>query len=76
MEDIKTRGEGGDLVGRAAAVTVNGPSVGNGPPTTLTGTGVDRMAFLQANITRDNTKFVNGLIVGERTMFRVRYYMN
>jgi hypothetical protein len=35
----------------------------DGPPTTLSGTGVDGMAFLQANITRDNTKFVNGAVI-------------
>ncbi|GFZ19853.1 translocon at the outer envelope membrane of chloroplasts 75-III [Actinidia rufa] len=43
----------------------------DGPPTTLSGTGIDRMAFAQANITRDNTKFVNGAIVGERNMFQL-----
>ncbi|KAK4408784.1 protein TOC75-3, chloroplastic [Sesamum angolense] len=37
----------------------------------LSGTGVDRMAFLQANITRDNTKFLNGAIVGERNVFQL-----
>jgi hypothetical protein len=30
------------------------------------------MAFLQANITRDNTKFVNGTVVGDRNVFQVR----
>ncbi|XP_061337911.1 protein TOC75, chloroplastic isoform X2 [Gastrolobium bilobum] len=43
----------------------------DGPPTTLSGTGIDRMAFLQANITRDNTRFVNGAVVGDRNMFQV-----
>ncbi|RZR76381.1 hypothetical protein BHM03_00001153 [Ensete ventricosum] len=43
----------------------------NGPPTTLSGTGVDRMAFAQANITRDNTKFTNGAIVGQRDVFQL-----
>ncbi|EFH48684.1 translocon outer membrane complex 75-IV [Arabidopsis lyrata subsp. lyrata] len=59
-------------------VSVNGlsfsPSGGisvNGPPTTLSGTGIDRIASLQANITRDNTKLVNGAIVGERNVFQV-----
>ncbi|XP_059306313.1 uncharacterized protein LOC132057723 [Lycium ferocissimum] len=42
------------------------------PPTTLSETDIDRMAFLQANITRDNTKFINGTIVGERNVFQVR----
>jgi hypothetical protein len=42
-----------------------------GPPTTFSGTGVDRMAFLQANITRDNTEFVNGATIGNRCIFQV-----
>ncbi|KAK2993367.1 hypothetical protein RJ640_008968 [Escallonia rubra] len=29
------------------------------------------MAFLHANITRDNTKFLNGALVGERDVFQV-----
>lgn len=49
----------------------NGGISGNGPPTTLSGTGIDHVAFLQANITRDNTKFVNGAIVEERNVFQV-----
>ncbi|KAG7656473.1 hypothetical protein ISN44_As01g034760, partial [Arabidopsis suecica] len=43
----------------------------NGPPTTLSGMGIDRVAFLQGNITQDNTKFVNGAIVGERKIIQV-----
>uniref|UniRef100_A0A0E0MBQ7 Uncharacterized protein n=1 Tax=Oryza punctata TaxID=4537 RepID=A0A0E0MBQ7_ORYPU len=42
-----------------------------GPPTTLSGTGVDRMGFLQANITRDNTEFVNGATIGDRCIFQM-----
>ncbi|KAI3969906.1 hypothetical protein MKX01_038374, partial [Papaver californicum] len=49
----------------------NGGISVDGPPTTLSGTGVDKMGFFQANITRDNTKFVNGTIVGERNVFQV-----
>jgi len=33
--------------------------------------GIDRVAFLQGNITQDNTKFVNGAIVGERKIIQV-----
>uniref|UniRef100_A0A0E0F1W6 Bacterial surface antigen (D15) domain-containing protein n=1 Tax=Oryza meridionalis TaxID=40149 RepID=A0A0E0F1W6_9ORYZ len=42
-----------------------------GPPTTFSGTGVDQMAFLQANITRDNTEFVNGAAIGDRCIFQM-----
>lgn len=61
MEEIKTLDESNNIC-------TNGL---RNYPTTLSGTGVDRMAFLQANITRDNTKFVNGAIVGERNVFQV-----
>lgn len=70
MEEITTRDENTNICS-------NGPSLfsaqrlGAGPPTTLSGTGTDRMAFLQANITRDNTKIVNGATVGERNVFQV-----
>ncbi|KAL9858766.1 putative bacterial surface antigen (D15), surface antigen D15 [Arabidopsis thaliana] len=53
------------LMDRAGAINVNGP------PTTLSGMGIDRVAFLQGNITQDNTKFVNGAIVGERKIIQV-----
>lgn len=43
----------------------------DGPPTTLSGTGVDRIGFLQGNITRDNTRFINGAVVGDRNVFQV-----
>lgn len=43
----------------------------DGPPTTLSPTGVDRVAFLQGNLTRDATYFVNGSPVGARDIFVV-----
>ncbi|KAI3987663.1 hypothetical protein MKX01_027249 [Papaver californicum] len=49
----------------------NGGISVDGPPITLSGTGVDKMGFFQANIKRHNTKFVNGAIVGERNVFQV-----
>ena len=39
----------------AKRVLPSGGISADGPPTTLSGTGIDQMAFLQANITRDNT---------------------
>ncbi|KAI3875632.1 hypothetical protein MKX03_026035 [Papaver bracteatum] len=39
-------------------------SQNDGPPITLSGTGVDKFGFFQSNITRDNTKLVNGAIAG------------
>ena len=44
----------------------------DGPPTTLSDTGIDRVGFFQANITRDTTAFINGTPVGTRQIFQVR----
>lgn len=72
MEEITTRDEHFKIIAEAAKVLLpNGSLLLNGPPTSLSGTGIDRMAFLQANITRDNTRFVNGALVGVRSMFQV-----
>ena len=71
MEEITTRDESSNICANGQRVLPGGGVTADGPPTTLSGTGIDRMAFLQANITRDNTKFVNGAIVGERNVFQV-----
>ncbi|KAL9688022.1 hypothetical protein QQ045_032434 [Rhodiola kirilowii] len=71
MEEITTRDYGNDISRYGQRVLPNGGISPDGPPTTLSGTGIDRMAFAQANITRDNTRFVNGAIVGERNVFQV-----
>ncbi|KAL5747893.1 hypothetical protein ACOSQ2_025190 [Xanthoceras sorbifolium] len=71
MEEITTRDESSHISPNGQRVLPSGGISADGPPTTLSGTGIDRMAFLQANITRDNTKFVNGAIVGERNVFQV-----
>ncbi|XP_008803105.2 protein TOC75-3, chloroplastic-like [Phoenix dactylifera] len=71
MEEITTRDETSSICTHGArALPIGGLSM-DGPPTTLSGTGIDRMAFAQANITRDNTKFVNGVVVGERDVFQL-----
>lgn len=71
MEEITTRDESSHISPNGQRVLPSGGISADGPPTTLSGTGIDRMAFAQANITRDNTKFVNGAIVGERNVFQV-----
>ena len=43
----------------------------DGPPTTHSGTGTDRILFAQGGITRDTTRFVNGTPVGARDIFHV-----
>lgn len=71
MEEITTRDESSHICPNGQRVLPSGGISADGPPTTLSGTGIDRMAFLQANITRDNTKFLNGAIVGSRNVFQV-----
>ncbi|XP_057548455.1 protein TOC75-3, chloroplastic-like [Amaranthus tricolor] len=70
-EEITTRDESSHIATTGQRILPNGGISADGPPTTLSDTGVDRMVFAQANITRDNTKFVNGAIVGERNVFQV-----
>ncbi|XP_058109540.1 protein TOC75-3, chloroplastic [Magnolia sinica] len=71
MEEITTRDETSSICTNGSRALPSGGLSMDGPPTTLSGTGIDRMAFAQANITRDNTKFVNGTIVGERNVFQL-----
>lgn len=71
MEEITTRDESSHIAANGQRLLPSGGISADGPPTTLSGTGIDRMAFLQANITRDTTKFVNGAVVGQRTVFQV-----
>ncbi|KAI0518671.1 hypothetical protein KFK09_006107 [Dendrobium nobile] len=71
MEEITTRDETSSICTHGARPLPSGGLSMDGPPTTLSGTGVDRMAFAQANITRDNTKYVNGTVVGERNVFQL-----
>jgi len=76
VEEITTRDETNSICTHGSRAMPSGGLSMDGPPTTLSGTGVDRMAFLQANITRDNTEFVNGAIVGDRYIFQVSYLYN
>ncbi|KAI4997297.1 hypothetical protein ZWY2020_052639 [Hordeum vulgare] len=71
LEEITTRDESNDVCTHGLRTTATGALGMGGPPTTFSGTGVDRMAFLQANVTRDNTEFVNGETIGDRCIFQV-----
>ncbi|VVB04637.1 unnamed protein product [Arabis nemorensis] len=71
LEEIKTRDEHGRISANGLRLLPNGGTSVDGPPTTLSGTGTDHLAFLQANITRDNTKSVNGTTVGDMNIFQV-----
>lgn len=71
MEEIKTQDEYNPVSAQGQGELPAGGITANGPPTTLSGTGVDKMVFAQANITRDNTRSVNGALLGERNIFQV-----
>ncbi|KAL6656827.1 hypothetical protein ACP70R_004607 [Stipagrostis hirtigluma subsp. patula] len=71
VEEITTRDENNNICTHASRALPSGGLSIDGPPTTFSGTGVDRMAFLQANITRDNTEFVNGAVIGDRCIFQL-----
>ena len=53
------------------SVKQQGNTLVPGPPTTLSDTGVDKVAFLQAALNRDTTYAVNGSPVGARDAFQV-----
>ncbi|CAH8306321.1 unnamed protein product [Eruca vesicaria subsp. sativa] len=71
LEEITTRDRNFEISTNGLRLLPSGGTSVDGPSTTLSGTGIDRVAFLQANVTRDNTKFVNGAIVGDRSVFQV-----
>lgn len=73
MGQVTARDDSGQVCSHATRQLPSGMLAADGPPTTLSPTGVDRVAFLQANLTRDATYFVNGSPVGPRDIFVVRY---
>ena len=72
MAQVTARDDSGQVCPNATRQLPNGMLAPNGPPTTLSPKGVDRLGFLQGNLTRDATYFVNGSPVGARDIFVVR----
>jgi len=68
---VTARDDSGQICSQATRQLPTGMLAADGPPTTLSPTGVDRVAFLQGNLTRDATYFVNGSPVGARDIFVV-----
>lgn len=68
---ITTRDESGALTIQGSKPSMFGSMAADGPPTTLSDTGIDRVAFLQASLGRDSTYFLNGTAVGSRDLFQV-----
>ena len=69
---VTARDDSGQVCSHATRQLPSGMLAADGPPTTLSSSGVDRLGFLQANLTRDATYFVNGSPVGARDIFVVR----
>ena len=72
MMQVTARDDSGQVCPNATRQLPSGMLAPNGPPTTLSPKGVDRLGFLQGNLTRDATYFVNGSPVGARDIFVVR----
>ncbi|EFJ06297.1 hypothetical protein SELMODRAFT_270688 [Selaginella moellendorffii] len=71
MEEVTTRDENSAICTNGARVLPSGALSMDGPPTTHSDTGTDRVGFFQANLTHDNTKFVNGTPIGSRNIFQL-----
>ncbi|KAH7306402.1 hypothetical protein KP509_22G009500 [Ceratopteris richardii] len=71
FEEVTTRDETSAICTNGCRTLPSGAFSMDGPPTTLSGTGMDRVGFFQANITRDTTSFKNGTPVGARYIFQV-----
>ena len=71
-QEVSTLDENGALCPRGMRANAYGQYIADGPPTTLSGTGKDRMVYAQAALTRDTTYLVNGQQIGSRDIFTVR----
>jgi outer membrane protein assembly factor BamA len=71
VEEVTTRDESGAVVGAGSKPGPGGQLSVDGPPTTHSGHGTDRIMFFQGGLTRDTTHFVNGTPVGARDIFNL-----
>ena len=71
-QEVSTLDENGALCPRGMRSNAYGQYIADGPPTTLSGTGKDRMVYAQGSLTRDTTYLVNGQQLGSRDIFTVR----
>lgn len=66
IEEITSRDDSGAICAHGSKQLSNGLMTADGPRTTHSDLGTDRMLQVQSNNTRDTTKFVNGTQVGAR----------
>lgn len=71
LEEVTTRDEQGTVVNIGRKMMPSGALASDGPPTTHSSKGKDRVAFLQGNVTRDATHYINGTPIGSRDQFTV-----
>jgi outer membrane protein assembly factor BamA len=70
-QEVVTRDEAGAPCTRGVRATPYGQYVADGPPTTLSGTGRDRVVYAQGSLVRDTTYMVNGQQLGARDVYAV-----
>ena len=70
-QQIKTRDDSNAIVTHGAKIGRHGEAVEDGPPTTLSSSGVDRSIHGQMSLTRDTTTIVNGGLIGSRDLLEV-----
>jgi len=70
LEEVTTRDDSGAVCATGVKQLPNGVLASDGPRTTISETGTDRFMFVQGNVTRDTTKFVNGTQVGARDIYQ------
>lgn len=71
LEEVTTRDEQGGVVSIGRKAGSSGGMLRDGPPTTHSSKGRDRVLFLQGNVTRDATHYINGTPVGCRDQLTV-----
>ena len=71
LEEITTRDESGSVCAAGAKALPSGMLSVDGPPTTHSGTGTDRILLFQGGLTRDTTYFLNGVLIGARDIVQV-----
>ena len=71
VEEVTVQDENGSRMSRGQRVTPDGSMVADGPPTTFSDSGRDRVAFLQGTLMRDTTYFLNSAPLGARDVFQV-----
>ena len=72
LEQVSNMDENGDLLPSGSKVLPTNELDQNGPPTSLSKTGKDRVGFLQSNLIRDTTYFLHGTQLGNRQIFQVQ----